>query len=182
MERKVHPLVVVVGREDLGSLDQARTLQLRPSARVCRGRGAGLALGLTALLAASMHARDLDPQVVAKWPRSSRGSALALAVAGDYAYVAAGSLQVIDVRDPANPQRVRGYPTLHGVRDVAVMGRYASMVDDTPGLWVIDLDNPLVLHGWELMERCACRSAASAGREHECSAAQTSRIGRIGRV
>jgi len=51
-------------------------------------------------------ALDLDPVRVGGYDTS--GSAYGVAVLGNYAYVADGSagLQVIDVSNPANPQRV----------------------------------------------------------------------------
>lgn len=98
--------------------------------------------GLTALLIAGAPARDLDPQLVAKWPGFSRDGATAVAVAGDYAYVAAGTLQVFDVRNPANPQRVGGFPNLDYIRDVAVSGKYAYLASESAGLYVMDLNDP----------------------------------------
>jgi hypothetical protein len=38
-------------------------------------------------------------------------------------------LQVIDVSDPANPQRVGGYDTSGSARGVAVSGNYAYVAD-----------------------------------------------------
>jgi hypothetical protein len=48
---------------------------------------------------------------VASWPGYGRGPALDVAVAGRYAYVAAGTggLSVVDVGDPTQPRRVGGY-------------------------------------------------------------------------
>jgi len=58
--------------------------------------------------------------------------AYGVAVAGNYAYVAAGEfggLQVIDVTDPANPQLVGSVATPAVAWDVAVAGSYAYVAD-----------------------------------------------------
>jgi hypothetical protein len=72
------------------------------------------------------------------------GSAGGVAVSGNYAYVGDGSpgLQVIDVSNPANPQRVGGYDTSGSAGGVAVSGKYAYVADGYSGLQVIDVSNP----------------------------------------
>jgi hypothetical protein len=67
-----------------------------------------------------------------------------VAVSGNYAYVAdeAAGLQVIDVSNPANPQRVGGYDTSGFAQSVAVSGNYAYVADYAAGLQVIDVSNP----------------------------------------
>jgi uncharacterized coiled-coil protein SlyX len=72
------------------------------------------------------------------------GTAVGVAVAGNYAYVAdyTAGLQVIDISNPANPQRVGGYDTAGYADTVAVAGNYAYVADDTAGLQVIDISNP----------------------------------------
>jgi hypothetical protein len=74
---------------------------------------------------------------------NTEGSAQAVAVAGDYAYVADGAagLQVIDIRDPANPRRVGGYGTSGYASGVAVAGNYAYL-GDGGYVWVLDIRNP----------------------------------------
>ena len=84
----------------------------------------------------------------------SRGHASRLAVAGHYAYVAesgrwtgsnnlGGGLEVIDIINPANPQRV-GALTNFDAGDIAVSGNYACVVAFTTGptLQVIDISDP----------------------------------------
>src|SRR5439155_17255565 len=65
------------------------------------------------------------------------------ALSGNYAYVAddAAGLQVIDVSNPANPQRVGGYDTSGSASGVAVSDKYAYVADGN-GLQVIDVSNP----------------------------------------
>ena len=67
------------------------------------------------------------------------GFAYGVAVSGNYAYVADGSpgLQVIDVSNPANPQRVGGYDTSGTARSVAVSGNYAYVAAGTRGLMIL---------------------------------------------
>ncbi len=67
-----------------------------------------------------------------------------MAVSGNYAYVADADagLQVIDVSNPANPQRVGGYDTSGYAYGVAVSGNYAYVADCDAGLQVIDVSNP----------------------------------------
>jgi hypothetical protein len=90
------------------------------------------------------------------------GYAYGVAVSGNYAYVAdgdrwtgsnfVGSLQVIDVRNPANPVRMGGYNTNGLARGVAVSGNYAYVADYNYGLWVIDVSkpaNPMCVGGYE---------------------------------
>jgi hypothetical protein len=51
-------------------------------------------------------------------------------------------LQVIDVSNPANPQRVGGYKTSGEAYGVTLSGNYAYVADGTNGLQVINLSNP----------------------------------------
>jgi len=97
------------------------------------------ALGLAAasLLA---QALALDVEVVGrrKWPAPAAG----LALQGDYAYVTCedAGLQVIDIRDPANPKHVRRSATQGWACVVAVAPNYAYLASDA-GLEVVDLIN-----------------------------------------
>ncbi len=49
---------------------------------------------------------------------------------------------MIDVSNPANPQRVGGYDTSGYAYGVAVSGNYAYVADYDAGLQVIDVSNP----------------------------------------
>lgn len=65
---------------------------------------------------AQIPPRDLDLVAKASWPEFARGLARAVTVSGNYAYVAytwdsTAGLQVIDISNPAGPQRVGGYDT-----------------------------------------------------------------------
>jgi len=73
-----------------------------------------------------------------------RGHARAVAVSGNYAYVASedAGLQVIDVSNPTNCVRVGGYITRGWAVGVAVSGNYAYVADFDEGLQVIDVRNP----------------------------------------
>jgi hypothetical protein len=86
---------------------------------------------------------------------NTRGYALRVAVAGNYAYVAegprytgsnyiGGGLEVIDISDPANPHRV-GEETNGIARRVAVSGNFACIVSETNG-FVIDISDPANPH------------------------------------
>ncbi|MBD2091003.1 DUF4347 domain-containing protein [Microcoleus sp. FACHB-1515] len=70
--------------------------------------------------------------------------AYSVAVAGNYAYVAAhqSGLQVFDIRDPTNPQRVTTLDTTSAF-GVAVAGNYAYIADGTNGLQIVNISNPL---------------------------------------
>ena len=61
---------------------------------------------------------------------------------GNYAYVADGGLQVIDVSNPTNCVRVGGYDTSGDVQGLAVLGNYAYLAKWSEGLEVIDVSNP----------------------------------------
>src|SRR5262245_51561269 len=86
---------------------------------------------------------------------NTRGYALRVAVAGNYAYVAegprytgsnysGGGLEVIDISDPANPQRI-GEETNGIALRVAVSGNFACIVSETNG-FVIDISDPANPH------------------------------------
>ncbi len=105
--------------------------------------GCGL---VTLALALAWPARGADPVLIGQWPGWPRGGPYAVAVNGNYAYVGvSGGLQVIDVSNPANPQRVGGYATNRwgsDGSDVAVSGNYAYVAATLEGLLVIDVSNP----------------------------------------
>ena len=73
-------------------------------------RGCGL---VTLALALAWVAHGAELELTAQWPGWSRGLAYGVALSGNYAYLADASagLQVIDVSNPANSQRVGGYDT-----------------------------------------------------------------------
>lgn len=129
-----------------------------------------MALASMFLVAQATRAQDLDPQHVGSWPSYSRGPASAVAVSGDYAYVAAGSLQVIEVSDPVQPRRIGHYDTQFGsgrITDVAISGHYAYVAHEA-GLDVIDISNPALPrrvggeHSLNLIEHLA----VAAGRAY----------------
>jgi len=70
-----------------------------------------------------------------------RGSAHVVRLAGDSAYVAAGTrgLYRIDISDPAEPELVQHIETPGNVRDVVVQDQIALLADGNEGLRVIDL-------------------------------------------
>jgi len=67
-----------------------------------------------------------------------------VAIAGSYAYVAAGEsgLQVIDITNPTSPQLVGSVDTPGGASGVAIENLRAYVADDGAGLQVIDLTDP----------------------------------------
>jgi hypothetical protein len=71
------------------------------------------------------------------------GEGPGLAVSGDFAYIAGENLEVIDISQPANPQRVGGCPGLGGKWNgqIAVVGGRACVVGDGM-LRVFDTSEP----------------------------------------
>ena len=66
-------------------------------------------------------------------------------VAGDYAYIAAGSagLHVVDVSDRQHPAIVASLDTDGVAIDVRVFGNFAYLADGSAGLKIFDISNPL---------------------------------------
>ncbi len=81
-----------------------------------------------------------DPQITGSHLMSSPAS-LDVAVAGDYAYVAAAhlGLQVFSIADPAAPALVGGYSDGNYPLRVAVFGDYAYVGDSNTGLDIVDV-------------------------------------------
>jgi len=69
-------------------------------------------------------------------------------VAGNYAYVAAGStgLQVVDVSNHTAPHIVASLDTNGNANDVRIVGGFAYVADGSAGLKIIDVSNPLAPH------------------------------------
>jgi hypothetical protein len=67
-----------------------------------------------------------------------------VAVSGSYAYVADGyaGFLVLDVSNPAKPQRIGGCDTTAWASAVSVSGNYAYVAVGDAGLQVIDVRNP----------------------------------------
>jgi hypothetical protein len=78
------------------------------------------------------------------------GAAFAVAVSGDYAYLAENrngglnGLRVINISDLQAPFEVGSFDTGYKAYDVAVSGDYAYVIDLAYGLRVIDVSNPEV--------------------------------------
>jgi hypothetical protein len=108
------------------------------TSRGSRNLKAALALALL-VWAGPASTQEVQVEPVGQWPGFARGPAYAVAVAGQYAYVAAGlaGLQVIDVSDPGNPRLVGGLDTPGSAEGVAVSGQYAYVADGEWGLHIL---------------------------------------------
>ena len=83
------------------------------------------------------------------------GNAMAIEVAGSYAYVAAGDsgIQIFNVTDPANPIFTGGYVTNGHINKIFVSGNYAYAASDTGNNWtglliiinISDPTNPIIV-------------------------------------
>jgi len=71
-------------------------------------------------------------------------AAWGVAIAGDYAYVAAAEsgLRVVDVSDPAQPREVGFYDSPGWAGRVAISGNHAYVADGDSGLQVVDVSDP----------------------------------------
>lgn len=81
----------------------------------------------------------------------SRGYSWAVAVQGNYAYIAGavegdqeieGALVIVNITDPTMPQEVGSYETPGYARAVAVSGDYAYVADMGRGLVIVNVIDP----------------------------------------
>ncbi|MBI2939849.1 MAG: hypothetical protein HYY04_05365 [Chloroflexi bacterium] len=72
------------------------------------------------------------------------GDAWGVAVAGPYAYVAAGSegLLIVDVADPTRPTRIGSYRTQGYAQGVTVVGTFVYLAASESGLRILDVADP----------------------------------------
>ena len=100
-----------------------------------------------------------------RWER-----AYGVAVAGDYAYVAARyeGLRVVDVSDPFNLTEVGFYEPPWSALDVAVVGDYAYVADWDYGLGVVDVSTPSNPTEVGYCYERGIRSVAVAGNNAYC--------------
>ncbi|MBE0545907.1 MAG: hypothetical protein IH623_31650 [Verrucomicrobia bacterium] len=89
------------------------------------------------------HAGPTNLVLRGSWPEPSSASAVAVAVAGHYAYVAngIGGLAILDVGDPAHPVRVGGYPTPTYAHGVYALSHYVYLADES-GMFILDVTDP----------------------------------------
>jgi hypothetical protein len=66
----------------------------------------------------------------------------AIAVSGNYAFVAAQGLNVFDVSDPANPELVFQANTPWTVRNLSISGNYIFLANLGAGLMILDVSEP----------------------------------------
>ena len=85
--------------------------------------------------------------LVGKWDRLTMANAIA--VVGNYAYVAGDNLEVIDISNPSSPIFVGTYEfTLtqdnngYYAKDVQIVGNYAYVAGTGVGLQILDISNP----------------------------------------
>jgi hypothetical protein len=87
-----------------------------------------------------------SPREIGSCKVSDRGFASAVAVAGEYAYVAEQGLRVVDISDPAAPRVTGSGDTPSAAPDtansIAVAGQYAFVTFGQRGMWVFDISNP----------------------------------------
>jgi len=81
-----------------------------------------------------------------QWPAPGNFPVItSVAVSGNYAFVTSATrgLDVLDVRNPASPQRVGGLASVKPLHCIAVSGNYAYVAEDSRTLWTLDISNPI---------------------------------------
>src|SRR5258708_4707912 len=111
----------------------------------CRFLWCGSVFFLFVVGSNSVHAA-LAPTLAGSWPGHRRGPTYSVSIRGNYAYVAAqsGGLVVLDIVDPANPQRVGGLATADRVIDVELLSEQLLLLAGDGGLDIVDISNPQV--------------------------------------
>ncbi|MDQ1351625.1 MAG: hypothetical protein QG657_1930 [Acidobacteriota bacterium] len=100
-----------------------------------------LVLVISGLLTGVIYAHQFTVSKVGEW---GTGAYNKVYVKGNYAYCAAGyaGLDIINIANPANPQKVGNYDTPDSANDVYISGNYAYVADIKSGLQIIDITSP----------------------------------------
>jgi hypothetical protein len=134
-----------IGVVDISNPDLLPSLSLIPSSDVCRSLAL---LGPHHVVTAEWSALRIygladpaDPQVLGS---VSLSQARAVAIGGDFAYVACGNLglAVVDISNPAAPSLVVQYPVGGFVDQVAVVGSRVYMTGYLIGMVTLDVTVP----------------------------------------
>ncbi len=120
-------------------------LNLQPRKRGFRGWA--ISVWVIGSLLTPGAAQSVSISSVGRWTGSDLDRPWSVAIAGNYAYVAAdrGGLVILDIVDPANPIRMGGVPTTSQTTTVAVSGHHVYVndrVQDQPRLRIIDVSEP----------------------------------------
>ena len=113
-----------------------------------RRLGLGIAVALLSacsgtLADAPIAREEIDPQVLGSWPMHGGGEPFSVATYQGYAYVSAGGIQYVDIRDPKRPRVTGGYPAPAFSRgDIVVSGRRLYSCQGNGGLVILDLTDP----------------------------------------
>lgn len=91
-----------------------------------------------------ISAQTVSVSRVGGWVSQGIGSVNAIAVSGNYAYLAtgAGGLQVINITNAALPVKVGSFLGSGSANDVVVSGNHAFVADAIDGLHVLTITNP----------------------------------------
>lgn len=84
-----------------------------------------------------------QPRLLQRWPTADAATAVALH--NQQAYVAAGGLEILDVRRPEAPVRLRTQP-LRGAYGVTLLPPYALIATGTDGVQVVSMDRRGEVH------------------------------------
>ena len=101
---------------------------------------AGVSAGLQNVFLTINVANPASPSLAGYCALPNGGQGLT--VSGNYAYVAAGDVVIVDVSNPVNPHEVGRYVSPSFAMDVRVAGSLAYVADGYAGLRVVDVSNP----------------------------------------
>lgn len=86
-------------------------------------------------------AADVELPLIGSWPGYSTRHATAVAIDGDFAYLAAGSLHVIDISNSADLKRTASYGSIHLANDVVIDDHKVYVIDGHQGLHILDISD-----------------------------------------
>ncbi|MCL5096139.1 MAG: hypothetical protein M1608_01120, partial [Candidatus Omnitrophica bacterium] len=104
--------------------------------------GALLPIVVFLLSIVRMIGGDFYPVQLGTWPSHVRGNARAVAVEGNLACVAAGTLTVLDVSDPFTPRWLSECPIAGGAYALAMKDHFAYVAGRLGGFEIVDISSP----------------------------------------
>jgi hypothetical protein len=100
------------------------------------------AFGILLWLCACAFAQD-SLNIRCVWRESFWESAFAVELQGNLAYVATDAgLSVLDIADATHIEQIGSFDTPGRAVDVAIVGDWAYLIDDSGHLWTLDISNP----------------------------------------